>query len=290
MPRKNAIQELEASISRYYEKYSARKVATAAAGVGVFTFGLSYLSYVITTTGWIAIIVFGLVGLVSINLSLIFIVPPSSKIRAASELIFAAIREPSRIKAFDINGVKLADKEGNVHTLSGVDLEVWRNMVIPYFVQSQASGHAPVQAREGRRMTASERKYIEQRRREVLEIEQKLESERKLLERKRMEMDSRSQELKDLERTVTAMMAKAEKIDSKALDSANAEREAEFKKREAELQKLQEQIQRESAELEERSQYVTSVEDSLVEKMNELTAREASLEMGEINAGLRSDD
>jgi chromosome segregation ATPase len=217
-------------------------------------------------------------------------VPPSSKIRAASELIVAAIREPSRIKAFDINAVKLADKEGNVHTLSGVDLEVWRNMVIPYFVQTQASGRAPVQAREGRRMTASERKYIEQRRREVLEIEQKLESERKLLERKRMEMDSRSQELKDLERTVTAMMAKAEKIDSKVLDSANEEREAELKKREEELQRLQEQIQRESAELEERSQYVTTVEDSLVEKMNELTAREASLEMGEINAGLRSDD
>jgi hypothetical protein len=289
MHEKSAIQELEKSIDRYYDKYSARRVALAAVCVGIFTIGAAFTAYALTGLAWVAIIVFGVFGLVGVNLSLVFIVPPSSKLKESRKLICAAIREPSRIKAFDIKTVKLADKGGTVHTLTGASLAVWKDVVVPYFVQNQSVARASVASDSGRSLTASERKYIEDRRREVMEIEKKLQSERKVLERKQEEMESRSRELRELEQTVSGMMERAKAIDAKALDSANAERETEFKKREEELRKLQEQIEIESRELEERTQYVTSVEDSLVEKMNELTAREASIEMGEINAGLRSD-
>jgi hypothetical protein len=289
MREKSAIQELEKNIDRYYERYSVRRVALAAACVGILSIGAAFVAYALTGILWAAMIALGVVGLTTVNLSLFFIVPPASQLKEARELICAAVRERSRIKAFDLKTVKLADKEGNLHTLAGVDLAVWKNLVVPYFVQSQTIGDAPAVASSERGLTASERKYLEARRREVMEIEKKLQSERKVLESKREEMESRSRELRELEQTVSEMMEKAKAIDSKALDASHAEREAEFKKREEELRKLQEQIEREAHELEERTQYVSSVEDSLIDKMNELSAREASLEMGEINAGLRRD-
>lgn len=42
-------------------------------------------------------------------------------------------------------------------------------------------------------------------------------------------------------------------------------------------------------ELEARTQYVNEVEDSLVDRLNQISEREAFVEQGEINAGLRED-
>jgi len=289
MTSTSAIDELESSISKHYESYSARKVALAAFLVGVFTIGLSYTAYALTNMTVAAIIVFGLSGVFSVYLSMIFIVPPSTKLNEARELICAAIREPSRIKAFDIKGVKLADKEGNVQTLSGFDLMVWRTMVVPYFVQSQAAGRQPAKVKTDRRMTASERKYIEDQRREVLEIKKTIDEERIRMEKERKEMESRITELQELEKTASDKLAKVESVKMEEIEEANAKREAEIARREAELQERQRKIDIEAKDLEERNQYVSSVEDALVDRLNELTAREAGIEQTEINVGLRND-
>jgi len=58
------------------------------------------------------------------------------------------------------------------------------------------------------------------------------------------------------------------------------ERERMFEER---LRKLEE----ESRKLEERSRYVEEVESSLIDRLNDLTEREASVEQNEINSGLR---
>jgi hypothetical protein len=221
---------------------------------------------------------------------MLFIVPPANKLAAARDLICSAIREPARIKAFDIRVVKLADKKGDIHALQGVDLAVWHNMVVPYFVQSQAAGQASESStRKERKLTASERKYIEPRRREVLEIEKKIEEERKALEAQRRAMEARSAEIGEAEQRATEAVSKAGQIDTEALEKSRAEQEARFAEREREIADLRRQLEEERKDLAERTAYVTSVEESLVNRLNELSTREASIEQGEINAGLRRD-
>jgi glutamyl/glutaminyl-tRNA synthetase len=57
----------------------------------------------------------------------------------------------------------------------------------------------------------------------------------------------------------------------------------------ASLERRAAELEMAGKELEERSRYVDSVEDSLVERLGQLTEREAFLEQGEINQGIRSD-
>jgi hypothetical protein len=197
------IEDLEASIKHFYERYSAKKVALAAFLVGVFSIGFTYVAYALTGLVLVAIITFGIVGFLSVNLTMIFVVPPSKKLAESRELICSAIREPSRIKEIDKTGVKLADKEGEVRALNGAELEVWKTKVVPYFMQTQSTGQPVEKAKTQRKYTASERKYIEDRRREVKEIEKKIEVERRDLERERKEIEKRSAELRNLE-TATA--------------------------------------------------------------------------------------
>lgn len=49
------------------------------------------------------------------------------------------------------------------------------------------------------------------------------------------------------------------------------------------------EIEASARELEDRARYVSEAEDTLVERLGQLTEREASLEQGEINAGIRED-
>lgn len=199
MSQSDPIAELETSIKHYYERYSAKKVALAAFLVGVFSIGFTYVAFALTGMPFVAIVVFGIAGFMSVNLTMIFVVPPSKKLAESRELVCAAIREPSRIKEIDRKGVKLADKQGQVHTLNGPEIEVWKNKVVPYFMQTQSAGQPVAKAKAERKFTVSERKYIEERRREVLEIEKKIEEERKKLERERQEIEKRSNELRKME-------------------------------------------------------------------------------------------
>lgn len=290
MPHLTDIETLESSISRFYERYSARRVAMAAFLVGLFSIGASLVTYILTAHAISAVAAFALVGLVTVNLTMIFIVPPAKRLAAARELITNAIKEPSRIKSFDVRGIKLADKHGEVHGLSGVDSQVWQNIVVPYLVQVQAAGaQGKGSVKKERKLTASERRHIENRRREVLEIEKKIETQRKQLEEQQKALEAKSAELSEAEKRANQVISKAESINSEALEKAKREQETKFAAREKEIAELQKRLEEERRDLEERTAYVTNVEESLVDRLNELTTREASIEQGEINAGIRSD-
>lgn len=205
-----SIEELEASIQQLYERYSAKKVALAAFMVGVFTIGFTYLAYALTMMPVVAIVVFGVVGLLSVNLTMIFIVPPSKKLTESRELICSAMRDPSRIKAIDTKGVRLADGTGDVRALGGLELEIWTSKIVPYFMQAQAATQRDAPKKSERKYTVSERKYIEDRRKEVMAIEKKIEEERKELDRERKEIDRRSAELYELEKMLVRKRVEAQ--------------------------------------------------------------------------------
>lgn len=200
MARENSIEELEASIQQFYERYSAKKLALAAFMVGVFTFGFTYVAFALTGMTLVAIVIFGIVGFFSVNLTMVFVVPPSKKMAESRELICSALREPSRIKEIDTKGVKLTDEAGTVRTLSGPELEVWTSKIVPYFMQTQSTGQSVTQVKADRTFTTSERKYIEDRRREVLEIEKKIDEARKELKEERKEIEKRRSELLKMEK------------------------------------------------------------------------------------------
>lgn len=199
MAEASSTKQMEKSIERYFERYSTKRIALAAFVVGVLTIGLTYVSYAMTAHMLIATLVFAVVGFLSVNLSMIFIVPPSEKLEKSRELIFMALRDSSRIKASDGKKVKIVDKVGTIHSLKGVDLAVWNSHVLPHLMQQQGDGSSGVKLNTDRKLTVSERKYIEGLHREVKTIEKKIAKERRALDALRWEVDEKIEKLRGLD-------------------------------------------------------------------------------------------
>ena len=359
MAEKNKAEELEKTIVRFYERYSAKRVALAAFLVGFSSLGSALAAYSLFDSGWIAALVGFFIGIIGLNVAFLVIVPPASKLNRASNLICSAIQDPSLIKSYDMQKVQLADSKGKVHVLGAREMGIWKSLVVPYLIECQAQGEQPARKRSQRQLTNSERKYIEQRRKEVLEMEKKIEEERKSLEKDRLELELRGDDLKKAEELVIARLTGVEQAeaelaqlkvvaaeradvddatyDMKAAEAKAAElhaKEAELSKlkvqlaedrkslenQKAELQRLEstvtrtpfaeskgsnleqsleareaaldarhQQLEEEAHSLEKRSNFVTDSENSLIERLDALSHREATIEQSEIDAGLRKD-
>ncbi len=359
MTGNNKLVELEKTIIRFYECYSAKRVALATFLVGLISLAGALVVYWLFANGLIAALVGFFVGFVALNVAFMTIVPPASSLSRVSDLICAAIKDPSRIKSYDMQKVQVADSRGKVQTLGARELSLWKSVVVPYLIECQAQGQAPARRKSSRTLTASERNYIEQRRKEVLEMEQKIEEERKSLEQDRLELKVRGNDLKQAEELVIARLTGVEQAeaeveqlkivaaeradvaaaayDAKAAEAKAAELRAKetelselkkhlaedrqnFENQEAELQRLQttvtrtpfaaskessseqslearesalaarmKQLEEEAHSLEARASFVTESENSLIERLDALSHREATIEQGEIDAGLRKD-
>lgn len=135
MTLEREIARLEEKIARYYERHSQQRVAMAAFIVGLSSIGSGIAVYGIFGNPIFGILGFALSGLVSVNLAMLFIVPPSKKLEEARQLICEAVRDRSRIHSFDQKTVKLNDADGNPRTLSGLELKVWHRLVVPFLVR-----------------------------------------------------------------------------------------------------------------------------------------------------------
>jgi hypothetical protein len=358
MAEKNKLADLEKSITRYYDQFLAKRLALAAFAVGLLVLVSALAAYWALTSGLLAACVGFVVGFIGINLAFITIVPPSSSIKEVKQLIFGALREPARIKSYDMKKVKILDAKGRLHTLKARELRIWTSLVVPYLIHYNISGDKAA-PRKVRTLTASERKYIEQRRQEVLEMEQKIKEERESLERDREEIEMRGADLKEAEEMVIARLtgieraeaeieqlklitaeradaeagsydakaaeAKAEKLREKEKElSEMKERLAEERQsfeqqkadmdrlktsvtrspfvgvtassaeqsvaeREAALEARQRELEAAACELEKRADFVADSENSLIERLDALSHREATIEQGEIEAGIRED-
>lgn len=347
----NSLADLEKQIALYFDTYSAKRVALAALSVGIVSIGLSVGVYALSKNMLISIGAFFASSLFSVYFAFIFIVPPTKTLKASRELIIGAIKDPRRIKEAAPKKVVVLNNKKQLRTLSSLELSVWQSIIVPYFMQAQG-GSGPISNTEKapRRMTASERKYVDQRRKEILEMEKQLKAERDRLEADQKEYEKNAAELKKAEDLVLDRLAQVEtaeaeleqlREDVKHAESATDEsrmkslkdkedglhrKEAELEalrlrleqdrlsvvirekemqghsnlqidtsegdKAASEIQALEQRIKElefQSSDLDNRSKYVVEAENSLIERLNELTVREASLEQKEINAGLRQD-
>ncbi|MGB0258853.1 MAG: hypothetical protein ACPGES_09395 [Coraliomargarita sp.] len=109
-----------------------------------------------------------------------------------------------------------------------------------------------------------------------------LRNKERTLKAKELELDRlRAQLSRDQESLASQ---KVELADLQELVSTHSEDEK-VKRLAIKAKELEEAAQ----DLERRSRYVSEVEDSLVTRLNELSEREASIEQGEVDSGLRSD-
>jgi hypothetical protein len=357
MAEQKKISDLESAINRYYERFLAQRIALATLMVGLFVLSAALLGYWAFASALVAACVGFFVGFIGINFAFLTIVPPSNSLNKSKKMILEALREPSRIKSYDMKKVKISDSKGRLHTLAARELKVWKSLVVPYLIGNQIGSGSVV--KKTRVLTASERKYLEQRRQEVQEMERKIKEERESLEQDRHELEVRGADLKEAEEMVIARLTvierteaeieqlkitAAERADASSIgyDAAAAEaKAAELRKKEDELSKMKEHLaeerqsfeqqkiemdklkstatrspfvgvkangaelsvaEREAAlearqreleqaacELEKRADFVTDSENSLIERLDALSHREATVEQNEIEAGIRFD-
>jgi hypothetical protein len=290
MVKNSEIDLLEARIARFFEKYSARRVAGAAFLSGILTLGIALLVLNFTASVFYTLVAFGLAGFVTTNLAFLFMVPSVEELTAGRDMICGAIRNPSRIKKFDTKRVELADRDGKVRGLSNFELKLWSTTVVPFLIKQQRKVKQIEKiVLKDDTVTAAERKEIDDRRREVFEAEKRIESERKQMEDQYRKIEEKMAELSRAEGQAAELDARSGDLDDEALEKAKKEQEEKIAAREREIAELRKALEDERADLEERSAYVTTVEESLVDRLNELTSREAEIEQGEINAGIRSE-
>jgi len=275
MSQKNRLEDLEKAITRFYDGYSAKRVALATFVVGVVVLFTSLGVYSWTESALIAAIAAFALGLIAINVAFLTIVPPALALQQSKELIVGAIRDPSRIKTLNMQKVQLIDIKGKAKTLGGREMGVWTRLVVPYLIQCQADGQLPSSRKKSSRtLTASERKYIEQRRKEVLEIEKKIEEDRKKLESDRKEIEIRTSDLKQAEEVVIARLTGVERAEAEIeqLKIAAAERagqsdeeydKAELRAKEIELVKLKDRLAKDRESLDQQKAEMQRLKESM---------------------------
>lgn len=367
MSTRKAIADLEEQIDSYYAKHSAKRTALATACVGGFSIGIALGAYILFTNFIVTVSVFGVAGLAGINVAMLWIVPPTERLKQSKEMILGAVKDPTRFKSVEKNRIRLSDCEGRVHTLNALEQTLWNQLVLPYLMRHGLSGGGAGETGKdrfsGRHLTHSELTVLKKERAELIEKEKALQTERSILTSEREELERRTEELKraenmvidrltqvevtqaemeqlreDVERSAAArsrsmdpahlemlkakeaelqakeaelerhkmnleedrMYLEAQKTDLNQLkgelvrqhDSVQplqSEKETELERRERILEERMKELEATAAELEERSAYVNGVENSLIDRLNLLSEREASVEQSEVNAGIRQD-
>ncbi len=77
--------------------------------------------------------------------------------------------------------------------------------------------------------------------------------------------------------------------DHDSVENPESDDERDLASRERALERKLREIEMAAQEVEERTKYVSNAEESLIDRLNELSEREASVEQSEINSGLRQD-
>ena len=120
---------------------------------------------------------------------------------------------------------------------------------------------------------------------ELQSKEAELASMRQRLAEDRKSLDEQKSQMEELRQSVTQAPLPAEVEGTiKSGDAAQS-----IEAREAALEARLKELEAAAQEVEERATFVTESENSLIERLDELTHREATIEQSEIDAGLRED-
>jgi len=348
MSAPDAIADLEKRIERAYERHSARRVALAAMLVGVLSIGAAWTTYYFCFSVLIATGVFAVCSFLTVNIAMFTIVPPTKKLADSKALMIGALKAPMRIQSQGEKRVKLADRRGSVHVLSGFEQVVWEAIVVPYFIRKSSSAAATPARPVVDPRSAIEKKVLAKQQAELTASAEELVVERKKLGEERIVLEARAKELKKvqdqlenrtsrMEATETDLVRLRENLQRRIRENENVElsgaedallqqKAEELQAKELELESVKQQLESDrnqlieqqanvrqrqggladspsddalsskakqlearESEIEERLRYVANVENDLIDRLNQLSEREASVEQCEVDAGVRQD-
>ena len=347
-----SITELEASIDHFYAVHSAKRVTLAALLVGIVSIGVAWGVYYSTVNVFLAIGAFAVSSLITVNVAMFGIVPPTMGLANSKAFIVGALKEPLRIKSVTKKHVQLEDAQGRVRRLNGFERVLWRKIITPYLIGMHTGASvAEGSQSEAARLTNTEKKVFEKHQAELGAKEKALRLEREKLRVEREELEERNSELEKaenihLDRISRVEMAEAELTKQKdrlersdaakqsaVLAAENAtlvqQKEAALQAKGDELESLSQRLQadrelmdaqqaklesmkgallREQAasggtaaahkarelearasELDERMRCVADLENDLIERLNQLSEREASVNQIAAEANHRDD-
>ncbi|MFW6217729.1 MAG: hypothetical protein ACOC4K_01920 [Verrucomicrobiota bacterium] len=267
----NASADIEAAIDRFLQVYSAKRIALSAFLVGGISIAASIAIYALSASGIFSALAFGVTSLLLVNVAMIAIVPTTEQLARSKSLLCGVVKHPKRIRSVEKSKVSLVDGGGNACTLNAVEQRLWDDVVVPAIMRQGMSAMA-ASDRPQRKLTVSERRYVDEQKKLMVEKEKAIKEEQKRIAeeqsriaRERSELERRTEELQEAENLVISRLSEVEMvqaeleqmredIDSKAATvdgSKNVaetkllrEREAALKAKEAELEQLKEHLTR----------------------------------------------
>ena len=375
MTQGHRLKNLDTNIAKYFERHASSCLLRAVTYSLVLAVLLSLFAFAASNSRIVAIAVFGVVGVLSVNVLFLMLVPSNKTRKQSHGLIMEAAKDPALIE--DIRpGVIAVQIEGEeAHELNAVEKRAWQQLVVPYLCkmhsktlsdQKSVAGHVltrseMIQLNEQRKTIKEDEARIQQdreqlatKRKDISNLQERLVNKEKELQHAREEIQLRADSLQQAEDLVISRLSEIEVAEAQMVQmrenlntqqnagQSSASDEARLKRKEAELDALRLSLQedkqvvelqktelnqlkgemiRESgldvqpdlspedslrlrekeleaqflklkeatSELDARSQYVQEVEDSLVDRLNTMSEREAFIEQGEVDAGIRAD-
>ena len=373
MKRGYRLENLDTNVGKHFERYASRCLIRAVAFSLLIALAVALVSFILFDRRMTSIFVFGGVGLVSLNILFLMLVPSSKSNKQSHALIMATAKAPERIEDIRPGVIAVQTDEGQTHELSAVERQVWQELVVPFLCkqhsrtladQKSVVGHVltrseMVQLSEQRKAIKADEARIQQerlqlntKRADISALQERLVSEEKELQNAREDIELRSDALQQAEDLVISRLSeievaeaqmeqmqenlnahqrsgetsasdlerlkrKEEELDALRLSLEEDKHVVELQKtelnqlkgelireggidaepdlspdeslrlREQALESELQKLQAATKELESRSQYVQEVEDSLIDRLNSMSEREAFIEQGEVVAGVR---
>ena len=369
------LENLDTNISKHFERHASRCLMRAVAGALVLAGALALVTFTLTNSRMISIVVFGVVGLLSLNVLFLMLVPSNKSRKQSHAMILAAAKDPERIADLRPGVIAVQTENGESHELNPVEKRAWQELVVPFLckehsktlsAQKSVAGHIltrseMLQLNEQRKTIKADeariqedRRQLATKRQDISALQERLVNEEQELQTAREEIQLRADSLQQAEELVISRLSEIEVAEAQMVQmredlnsqqnagQSSASDEARLKRKEAELDALRASLQEDkqvveqqktelnqlkgemiregcgdaspdlspedslrlreqeleaqfhklkeaTSDLEARSQYVQEVEDSLVDRLNSMSEREAFIEQGEVDAGLRAD-
>lgn len=214
MSTNSVITDLEKRIDHYYDGHSAKRVAMATFSVGFVSIGLCWATYYFTLNVLIATGVFAVGSLLTVNLVMYVIIPPTKQLAASKQRMLGALNNPLRIKSVNNNKVALADSRGEIRGLSRLEQQVWDSIVIPHLIKMSAEGESASTPVKAKKLSNTEQIVMKKRQAEMIASRKELLTERKQLYEQRAALDVRAKELKKMQNQLEDRVSRVEASES----------------------------------------------------------------------------
>lgn len=276
-------------VDRYFERYSAQRVALASLIGGIVSIFGTFLLYFLTVQFLLTLGFFVVFSLMVLHIAFYVLVPPTQKLVESKQLILGALNDPSLIQSSEEKKVVLADASGATRELNQLEQRIWSTAIVPYFMKNAVSFRRRSKTRSSRKVSDSDLAQMEKRKAQLVEMENELQKERDQLEGERNMLAAQNDELKKAESLVIECLTSIERsqvefdqmrenLAAERAAAVDAPKDADAAQREKQLQAKEQELERLKEQLEEDRSIVAHQKTELNQLKGEILSQ-ANTEM-----------